>query len=294
MEQNYILSTDNSCDFESDYYSKNNLPCVCLAYVVDDVTYGSNGNELSPKEFYNKIREGAMPITQQANPETVKDFFEPYLKEGKDILHIAFSSGLSGTYQSVCIAADEMMEKYPERKIIVIDGLCASAGQGLLLTESLDRYNKGMPMQELASWVEKNKLKIVHDVVAHDLFHLQRGGRVSKAAAIVGTALGIKPMIYLNNEGKLIPYSKVRGKKTAFKQMADRLANNIDFEKSTNIYICHSDAEDEAKELAEMVKEKTGKAVTKIVYIGPVIGSHTGCGTISVFYFSKNRDVPNM
>ena len=294
MKQSYILTTDNSCDFDDNYYSEHNLPCVYLTYTIDDKTYGNSDESLSPKEFYDKIRDGAMPQTQQANPETIKSFIEPFLKDGKDVLHVAFSSGLSGTYQSACIAAEELREEYPDRKIIIIDSLCASAGQGLLLHEAVLRRDAGMSMDELARWIEVNKLNLVHDVVAHDLFHLQRGGRVSKTAAIVGTALGIKPAIYLNNEGKLVPYSKIRGKKIALNLMADRLAKNIALDVSENIFICHSDVPNEASELEAMVEERIGKKVAKTVYIGPVIGSHTGVGTVALFYFSRNREVPSM
>ncbi|MEG0854629.1 MAG: DegV family protein [Angelakisella sp.] len=288
--QNYIITTDNTTDFPTEFYSRNRLPYIHIDYTIDDICYDGEGTDLSTTEFYDRIRSGAMPITQQANPEKSRLFFEKLLKEGLDILHIAFSSGLSGTYQSNCIAAEELQELYPERKIIIIDSLCASMGEGLLVNEALLRQQAGMTIDEVATWVRENRLHIVHDVVADDLFHLQRGGRVSKTAAVVGTALGIKPMIHLDDNGKLVPYGKMRGKKTALTAMATRLANKIDRSGVYNmVFISHADCLEDAQLLESLIRQKAGVKNLLTSYIGPTIGAHTGVGTVALFYFADSR-----
>ncbi|MEG1687018.1 MAG: DegV family protein [Angelakisella sp.] len=291
-DKNYIITTDSTTDLPPDFYSRHRLPYLSVDYILDDIRYDGVNLSLSPEQFYSRMRAGAMPLTQQANPDTSKRFFEHYLKDGHDILHIAFSSGLSGTYQSACIARDDLAERYPDRKLIVIDSLCASLGEGLLVSEALRRQQAGLSIDEVARWVTDRRLNLMHDVVADDLFHLQRGGRVSRTAAVVGTALGIKPMIYLDNSGKLTPYGKVRGKKAALALLADHLARKIDRNCDCNvIYICHSDALGDAQELEQMIRAKqVGIDNFLIYYIGPTIGAHTGIGTVSVFYFAANRD----
>ena len=288
-DREYVLTTDNTTDFPESFLEECGIEFISLSYVIDGVIYDGVKRKLGNKEFYDRIRGGAMPVTQQANPESSKAFFERFLKEGKDILHIAFSSGLSGTYQSAHLAQMELAEEYPDRKIIVIDSLCASMGEGLLVYEAWRRKNEGMDLETLAKWVEDHKLLLFHDVVADDLFHLQRGGRVSKTAAIMGTALGIKPMIYVNDEGKLIPYGKVRGKKAAFNAMVERLAKTIDTSVSNEVFISHSDCLEEAQALEEMIRQTAGIHNFKISYIGSVIGTHTGVGTVALFYFASGR-----
>lgn len=287
----YVITTDNTIDMPPDFIARHNLSCVRVNYAINDVMYDGEIPDLSPKDFYQLIREKAMPVTQQGNPDASRKLFEPYLKQGLDILHIAFSSGLSGTYQSNCIAANELRELYPDRKIIVIDSLCASMGEGLLVSMALRMWQQGKDIDQVAAWVTDNRLRLVHDVIADDLFHLQRGGRVSKASAIVGTALGIKPLIYLNDEGKLIPFGKTRGKKNGLAAMADRLARKIDKDSGCDmIYICHSDVLEDAQELERMVRDRhVGIDNFLINYIGPTIGSHTGVGTVAIFYFAKDR-----
>lgn len=286
----YIITTDNTTDLPADFYDSHSLPYIHIDYTIDELCYDGSVPDLSAKEFYSCIRGGAMPITQQANPAKSRKFFEKFLRDGVDVLHIAFGSGLSGTFQSNCIAAAELRELYPQRKLIVIDSLCASMGEGLLVCEALRRQKSGMSMEDLAEWLEKTRLSLVHDVVADDLFHLQRGGRVSKTAAVVGTALGIKPMIHLNNDGKLIPYGKVRGKRAALSAMAMRLSNKIDRSGVYNIvFISHADCIDDANELEKMIRDRVKVETVLISDIGPTIGAHTGVGTVALFYFSTDR-----
>ncbi len=287
----YVITSDNTTDLPASYFLENSVGVMHVDYIVDDVVYDDFDKDLEIKAFYDKIRAGAMPVTQQVNPEKAKARLEEYLSQGMDILHIAFSSGLSGTYNSVCIAWDELKEKYPEAKVTVIDSLCASMGEGLLLHSAVEMKKQGKSLDEVAEWVEGNKLRLFHNVVADDLFHLQRGGRVSKATAIMGTALGIKPLIYVNNEGKLISYGKVRGKKSALHQMADKMAKDIQGYDNDIVFISHSDCLEDAELLRDLIREKTGISRFMINYIGPTIGSHTGVGTVALFYYAGSRKV---
>lgn len=288
----YIITTDDTTDLPLEYYKEHNVPALHLSYVVDDVIYDGVEKKLSHNEFYNEIRNGAMPYTQQVNPETSRMFFEKLVNEGYDILHIAFSSGLSGTCNSAIMGANEVLEEYPEAKITVIDSLCASMGEGLLVHEALKCQKNGMDYDTLVAWVENHKLKIVHEVLADDLFHLHRGGRVSKVAAVVGSSLGVKPIIHVDNEGKLIPFAKQRHKNAALKYLAANLEKKIKVSEQLNtIAISHSNCIDDAEKLANMVRDKYGIQHIIISDIGPTIGSHTGIGTVAVFYFADTRAV---
>lgn len=291
QRDNYVITTDNTTDLPADFFAQHGLSVLHIDYTLDDVCYdGETTPDLPADHFYERIRAGALPITQQANPDKSSRFFERYLAAGSDVLHIAFSSGLSGTYQSNCLAAEELRERYPDRKLVIIDSLCASMGEGLLVSEALRRQNAGSSLEEVAAWVEQNKLRLRHDVVADDLFHLQRGGRVSKTAAIFGSALGIKPRIHVNDEGKLIAYAKVRGKKAALADMADQLARTIDVSISPLVFISHSDTRQDAEDLAQLIrKHKAGVETFLISDIGPTIGAHTGTGTVALFYFGADR-----
>lgn len=287
----YIITTDNTTDLPPEFLERHKLPLLKLSYTLEGVCYdGETVPDLTTKEFYDRLRTGAMPVTQQVNPEQSRRMFEPYLKQGLDVLHIAFSSGLSGTCQSAFAAAKELAEEYSDNRVVVVDSLCASMGEGLLVSEALRRQQQDMPLDELYDWLMSHRLNLVHDVVADDLFHLHRGGRVSKTAAIMGSALGIKPLIYLNDEGKLTAFGKMRGKKAALAAMADRLARRIDISTSSLVYICHSDALEDAELLQKLVTEKrVGVENFLISSIGPTIGSHTGTGTVAIFYFAADR-----
>ena len=290
----FVITTDNTCDFPEEYYQQHGLGRpLHIDYIIDGVVYDGHSKSLGLRQFYDEMRAGKMPSTQQANPQQAVDQFVPLLEDGYDILHLAFSSGLSGTYNSICIARQELQEKYPQAAIVVLDTLCASMGEGLLVHKALRLKEQGKSLEEIAQWVEDNKLRLFHDVVADDLFHLQRGGRVSKTSAIVGSALGIKPRIYVNDEGKLIPYGKVRGKKAALIQMADSLQERIKGYEAENdvVFISHSDCIEDAELLRDLIQERTGIGEYLISYIGPTIGAHTGIGTVALFYMAANRHV---
>ncbi len=290
--RDYIITTDNQCDLPEAYRLKHGIEQVYLSFLINDVTYDYEERTMSTEEFYDAMKNGAMPVTQQVNPENAKRFFKKQLHKGKDIIHIAFSSGLSGTYNSTYLGAQEVMEEYPDIKITVIDSLCASMGQGLLVHEAIKGMNMGLTYDELIAWIEFNKLRLIHEVLADDLFHLQRGGRVSMASALIGSALGVKPIIHVNNEGKLIPFTKKRHKMMAIKYLASNLAEKIKISDNLNtVAISHSDCLGDAEKLAAIIKSTTPITDIIISDIGPTVGAHTGIGTIALFYFGDTRNV---
>lgn len=279
----FVIVTDSTTDLPKSYYEEKGIPVVSLSYILDGVTY-QDMNGLSGKEFFDKIRAGSMPTTSQINPEQAKEALEPIVKEGKDILYIGFTSGLSGSYNSVRMAAEELSEDYPEQKIIAIDSLCASMGEGLLLYKAVELKEQGKSLEEIAAWVEDNKLHICHDVTIDDLYHLHRGGRVSKASAVVGSIIKIKPMIHVNEEGKLIVIGKERGRKKAMTALVDRMEKKQGDFKNDVVMIVHGDVEEDAEFLKKEIESRFGTKNIIINGIGSVIGSHTGPGVISIFY----------
>ncbi len=213
----YVITTDNMTDLPNEYVEKHGLGMMSLTYMIDGKSY-TKKNELPYKEFYAKMRAGSMPTTSQVNPEEAKEELREFLKKCKRIIHIAFSSGLSGSYNSVRIAAEELMEEDPSCQITVIDSLCASLGEGLFVHQAVKRMEEGMEYEELVKWLEDHKLNLVHNFTVDDLFHLYRGGRVSKAAAVLGTMINLKPVLHVDDEGHLIPVSKV-GKKEVYRSV---------------------------------------------------------------------------
>lgn len=282
----FIITADSTVDLSKELLNEKKVPIVSLSYIIDGATY-KDGEGLTSKEFYDKIRAGAMPTTSQVNPEQARDLFEPFVKEGKDILHIAFTSGLSGTYNSCRIAAEELCEEYPDRKIVVIDSLCAASGGGLLLYKALELKEQGKSLDEIASWVEENKLHICHDVTVDDLFHLHRGGRVSKTSAVVGTLIKIKPIIHVNEEGKLIVIGKERGRKKALMTLVERMEKQSQGFENNLVMITHGDSLEDAEYVKKQIEEKFGIKNIIINPLGSVIGSHTGPGVIAIFYMGN-------
>lgn len=288
----YIISTDTSCDFPLEYVKQHQLPLVTLFYSIDGVT-GENGCPSSDvlKNFYDKMRAGSMTKTQQASIEDTEKVFREILQEGKDILHIAFSSGLSGTANAARLAAENMMEEFPERKIIVIDSLCASLGQGLLVDYALKLQQQGKTMEETAKWLEDHIQNICHLFTVEDLKYLQRGGRISKTTALVGTMIGIKPVLHVDPEGKLVSISKVRGRKQSIQALVNKMEENIGKyrDEKQPIFISHGDCIEDANYLAELVKERFGYDEFLINDVGPTIGAHSGPGTLALFFMGETR-----
>lgn len=288
----YIISTDTSCDFPLEYVKQHQLPLVTLFYSIDGVT-GENGCPSSDvlKNFYDKMRAGSMTKTQQASIEDTEKVFREILKEGKDILHIAFSSGLSGTANAARLAAENMMEEFPGCKIIVIDSLCASLGQGLLVDYALKLQQQGKTMEETAKWLEDHIQNICHLFTVEDLKYLQRGGRISKTTALVGTMIGIKPVLHVDPEGKLVSISKVRGRKQSIQALVNKMEENIGKyrDEKQPIFISHGDCIEDANYLADLVKERFGYDEFLINDVGPTIGAHSGPGTLALFFMGETR-----
>ena len=286
----YVITTDNNSDLPEKYFKDHGVGCMYLSYSMDGKNY-THGNFLPEHEFYEAMRNGSMPTTAQVNPENAKALLEPYLKEGKDILHIAFSSALSGTYNSSRIAAEELMEEYPDRKIIVVDSLSASLGQGLLVWLAQQKKELGQTLEDVADWVEKNKLKMVHLFTVDDLNHLYRGGRVSRTTAIVGSMLNIKPVLHVDNEGKLTAIGKVRGRKKALQELVKLMDEKIGSfgADCDTIFISHGDCEQDAQYVAAKVKEKYNIKNIIINQVGATIGAHSGPGTMALFFVGDVR-----
>lgn len=284
----FIITADSTVDLPKSYLQEKGVLVITLSYIIDGETY-KDMEGLSHEEFFGKIREGAMPTTSQVNPEEAKEIFESIVKEGKDILHLGFSSGLSGTYNSARIAAEELMEEYPERKIIAIDSLCASMGQGLLLYKAIELKEKGKTMEEIAEWIEENKLHICHNVVVDDLNHLHRGGRVSKTTAVLGSMVKIKPLLNVDNNGNLSVIGKERGRKKALHAIVDRMEKQIAGYDNDIVMITHADCIEDAEYVKKQIEERFGIHKFMINGLGTVIGSHTGPGVVAIFFMGNER-----
>lgn len=284
----YKIITDTCCDFPAEMYKELDLEVVPLTVLYKGVNY-TEYSEQWLKELFDGLRHGESASTSAVNPEGWATVIEPVLQEGKDALVLSFSSGLSTTYQSAVIAANELMEKYPQRKVNVVDTLCASLGQGLLVWYACQKRDAGMSLDEVTAWVEDNKLNLCHWVIADDLMHLKRGGRISAATAVAGTLLQIKPVIHVNDEGKLISVGKARGRKAAIQTLCNKVGELGIEGANDTIFICHGDCLEDAQTLEAMLKEKYGTKKVFIYYIGAVIGSHAGPGTMAVFFLGNHR-----
>ena len=286
--RDYVITVNSTVDLPKEWLKERHVPVVPLRYTIDGTTY-TDMEGLSAKEFFAKLREGKMSVTSQVNPEEAVEALEPYVKEGKDILHLGFSSGLSGTLNSMRIGAQMLEEKYPGSKVIVIDTLCACLGEGLLLYYALKEKAKGKTIEEVAQWVEDNKLHICHNVTVDDLNHLHRGGRVSKTTAVIGTLVQIKPIIHMDNAGKLQVIGKERGRKKSLNKIVDMAAVQSRGWENDIVMITHGDCIEDAEYVAKLVREKMGIDNILINNIGTVIGSHTGPGVVAVFCMGNKR-----
>ena len=291
MEQRkFIIVTDSGSDMSQEYFWEHDVECLQLGFTMDNVNYGGEeGEEIDCKEFYKRLRAGAMPTTYQVSAEAVKNRLTPFLQEGNDVLCLSFSSGLSGTYSGYVVAVRELKKAYPKRKIEVVDTLCASMGQGLLLDYVVRKADTGATIEETAAYAESLKGRIVHNFTVDNLFHLKRGGRVSSGTAIVGTILKIKPVMHVNDDGKLVVIGKPMGRKKALLTLLDNVAKTADFGKDDKIFISHADCADDAETFKGMLKERFGNVEIVVGNIGPVIGSHAGAGTLAVFHVGTTR-----
>ena len=286
--RDYILTVNSTVDTGKEWLEERNVPVIPLKYTIDGQEY-TDMYGLSDKEFFQKLREGKMSVTSQINPEEAKEMLEPYVKEGKDVLHLAFSSALSGTCNSMKIAAEELQEEYPEAKVIVVDTLCACMGEAMLLYYALKQKEAGKTIEEVAQWAEENKLHVCHNVTVDDLFHLHRGGRVSKTAAVLGTMVKVKPIIHMDDNGALQVIGKERGRKKSLHKIVDMAVERSKGWDNEIIMITHGDCLEDAEYVAKLVREKMGVENVFIHNIGTVIGSHTGPGVVATFCMGNKR-----
>lgn len=286
--QKFIITTDTTCDLPQEYISQHNLMQIPLYYSFNGTIYGDK-NELEPREFYNTMRQGAMPTTMAVNPDTAREVFTKLLDEGYDILHISFSSGLSGSCSVAVTTARELCEERPGAKIVVIDSLCASLGEGLLVYKATVLKESGKNLDEVADWLESNKLNLCHVFTVDDLHHLHRGGRVSKATAIIGTLINVKPVLHVDNEGHLVPLVNVRGRKKSLMTLVDQMEKRIKGFQNDIVFISHGDCVEDAEYVASLIKERFGIDKFIINYVSPTIGSHSGPGTVALFFMGDVR-----
>ena len=285
---NYRIITDSCSDLTQELIRKLNITVVPLNMLFQGkVRVDSVGEDI--KEVYDALRQGEVASTSAVNPEHWTSYMEPVLEAGEDLLVLAFSSGLSTTYQSAVIAATDLAEKYPDRKIRVVDTLCASLGEGLLVYHTCKKRDEGMDLDTLTKWVEDNRLKLCHWFTVDDLMYLKRGGRVSAATALVGTVLQIKPVLHVDDEGHLINVGKARGRKASIETLAKKMGETAIPGVNDCVFICHGDCIEDAQYLAKLVKERYGVKEVIIGYTGAVIGSHSGPGTLALFYLGEHR-----
>lgn len=286
----FEIITDSSSDLPEEYFHEHNLECIKLGFLMEGVSYeGEDGASMEAKAFYAKLRSGAMPSTYQVTAEAAKAHFEKYLAAGKDILVIAFSSGLSGTEGSYRVAAKELKEAYPDRSVAVVDSLCASLGEGLFVDYVVKKADSGATLQETAAYAEALKPYMCHYFTVDNLFHLKRGGRVSAATAVVGSVLNIKPVLHVDDAGHLVPVSKTMGRKKSVLALMKYMEQLQTLGEGDPVFISHGDCIEDAEYLAELVKERFPGHEIMINYIGPVIGTHAGAGTLALFFKGKHR-----
>ena len=290
--RDYVIMTDSCCDLTEQEVAESGLCVVPLTFTVNGANYHDTPDhaDMALSEFYRRLRAGEPSVTAAANVGDFTDAMRAILEQGKDVLCVAFSSALSTTYQSAVIASGELREQFPEAKIVVIDSLAASRGQGMLVWHAAKEKAKGRSIDEVADWVRERIQHQDHWFTVDDLKHLRRGGRLNATSAIVGTVLAIKPVMHCDAEGKLTPVSKTRGMKQALTEVVNKMdeLGERPLEGQT-VFICHADAPESVAFVQKLLRERFGVTDTRVGYIGPVIGSHTGAGTLGLFFFGEKR-----
>lgn len=287
--KDYVIFTDSACDMELSTLKEWNVKCVALTLKFEGEDKVWANSDVEPKAFYQKMRDGGVAKTSAVNTEIFKQAFEEEIKKGNDVIYIAFSSGLSTTCNSGAFACRALSETYPDFKLITVDSLAASAGFGMLLYLAVQKKNEGATIEELAEFVKETVPHICHWFTVDDLVYLKRGGRVSPAAAFIGGMLGIKPVLHVDDEGHLVPVTKVRGRKASIKALADKYGELAQDKSKGPIFICQGDCAEDAQLLADIIKEEYGREIDMTVYTGPVIGAHSGPGTLALFFVGKNK-----
>ena len=285
----FVLHTDSACDLTPELLAEWGVEYASLTFRFDDSDTEYANGDMPAADFYAKMRAGGVAKTAAVNTESFRASFAKTLERGCDVLYLGFSSGLSTTYNSARLAAESLRTLYPDRKICTVDTLAASAGQGLLLYLALQKQRSGATVEETAAYVEGIRLKLDHWFTVDDLVYLKRGGRVSPTVAFVGNALGIKPVMHMDDEGHLVNVTKVRGRKTAVAALADKYGELADDLAGGTVFISHGDCMQDAKMLAEMLQTRFGATVEVIADVGPVIGAHSGPGTLALFFVGKHR-----
>ena len=286
---NYVIYTDSACDIAPEILEEWGVRVIPLTFMFQDEDKQYSNYDLSAKDFYGRMREGKVAKTSAINIATFKEEFGKILADDFDLLYLAFSSGLSTTYNSAHLAVEELKEEYPDRKIITVDTLSASAGMGLLVYLTVQKKNEGASIEQAAQFAYNNRLNLCHWFTVDDLVYLKRGGRVSPTVAFVGGLLGIKPIMHMDNDGKLINMFKARGRKAAIQAIADKYGELSITPNKGTVFISHGDCIDDAKALADIVKKTYGVEVKIFADIGPVIGAHSGPGTLALFFLGKER-----
>lgn len=283
--RDFVITADSNCDLLPDYIKEKNIGIIPHYYDINGVVYGDELN-LMPKEFYDKMRNGIMPTTMASNPMVIREMFEGYVKKDMDVLHISFSSALSGGHSNVFTGAAELCEEYPDAKIIVLDSLNATLGEGMLIMKAVQLKEEGKNIDEITAWIEDNKLKFCVQCTVDDLFHLQRGGRVSKMTAIIGSMINVKPLLKVNNEGSLVSIGTSRGRKKSLATLVLNMEDSVRSlgEETPTICVIHGDAPEDAEYVVKLIVEKFPKAKIIVNYVSPSIGSHSGPGAVGVCY----------
>ena len=289
--RDYVILTDSCCDLTAEMAAELGIEVMPLSLQMGGKTYRNypDGREIGFQDFYSRIRAGELATTSAVNVGEVEEKMREILKSGKDILSISFSSALSTTYQSSVIAAEDLRSEFPEAKILTVDSLCASLGQGLFVYLCAQEQKKGRTIDEVKAFAEETKLRVCHWFTVDDLNHLKRGGRISAATALFGTMLAIKPVMHVDNEGRLIPVSKARGRKASLTALVDRMAATAIDPENQTVFISHGDCLADAEFVAEEVRRRLGVKTVHINYVGPVIGNHSGPGTMALFFLGKER-----
>lgn len=291
MNQSYVILTESSCDLTPELVAQTGVEVLPLNFTMEGKNYPHypDGREMSIPEFYERMKNGAVAVTAAANVAELSDGMEVHLQKGMDVLFLCFSSGLSSTRDACGIAANELQEKYPERKIYTVDTLAASAGQGLLVLLAGKKQQGGASIEEVRDFVEETKLHMAHWFTVDDLTYLKRGGRVSPTAAAVGTMLNIKPVLHVDNEGHLIPMEKVRGRKAAVAALVKQMRKTAVRLEEQTVVVSHSRCLEEAERLRESILEEFHPKEVLILELGPIIGAHTGPGLMALFFLAEHR-----
>jgi len=288
--KDFVITADSNCDLLNDYIKEKNIGIIPHYYDLEGTTYGDEIN-LEPKEFYDKMRAGHMPTTMASNPEVIRETFQSYIDQGLDILHISFSSALSGGCNNVMAGARELCEENPYAKIIIVDTLNVSLGEGMFVMKAVQMKEEGKTIDEISSWLEEHKMEFCVRFTVDDLFHLQRGGRISKTSAVIGSLMNVKPILYVNEEGKLVSLSTARGRKKSLSTIVNDMFESMGKFRDEHDIVCiaHGDAVDDANYLANLVKEALPHKQIVINYVSPSIGAHSGPGAIGLCFMGEKR-----